>query len=334
MSSFFSKYPLLNINSKIVTDIVTRIAIRQKYSNKLSMYYPYDMQEGDTPEIIAAKYYGDPERHWIVMLANDTINPFFDYSLDYPVFSKYLMDKYKNEGNSTKQWKEGNWRGEWDATDIDIVAEYNVNNIIVTSNTAFICANTHKPARIGTFKDALAKKYWNRIYDGAYWKGDWQNNIQYNTDDVTTYNGIIYICKQNNTSNSINGITISNADYWKTYTNGLEYTLVTRNKDPFGYRATITTTDVLSGKESIETIYIDEKAYNGGENGYDYPIFNYASQPTQSENIEISITKDKLSIYDYELEQNENKRTINLIRREYVPQIEQELKVLMRTYYG
>jgi hypothetical protein len=151
------------------------------------------MQEGDTPEIIASKYYGDPERHWIVMLANDTINPFFDYSLDYPVFSKYLMDKYKNEGNSTKQWKEGNWRGEWDATDIDIVAEYNVNNIIVTSNTAFICANTHKPARIGTFKDALAKKYWNRIYDGAYWKGDWQNNIQYNTDDVTTYNGIIYI---------------------------------------------------------------------------------------------------------------------------------------------
>jgi hypothetical protein len=379
MSSFFSKYPLLNINSKIVTDIVTRIAIRQKYSNKLSMYYPYDMQEGDTPEIIAAKYYGDPERHWIVMLANDTINPFFDYSLDYPVFSKYLMDKYKNEGNSTKQWKEGNWRGEWDATeyytidgvlypagsityneggtyeyiynpntgititsvvledgpnDIDIVAEYNVNDIIVTSNTAFICTNTHKPARIGTFKDALAKKYWNRIYDGAYWKGDWQNNIQYNTDDVTTYNGIIYICKQNNTSNSVNGITISNADYWKTYTNGLEYTLVTRNKDPFGYRATITTTDNITGKETSETIYIDEKAYNGGGNGYDFPILNYATQTKESENIVISTEKQRLSIYEYELEQNENKRTINLIRKEYVPQIEQELKVLMRTYYG
>jgi hypothetical protein len=383
MSSFFSKYPLLNINSKIVTDIVTRIAIRQKYSNKLSLYYPYDMQEGDTPEIIASKYYGDPERHWIVMLANDTINPFFDYALDYPVFSKYLMDKYKNEGNSTKQWKEGNWRGEWDATeyytidgvlypelpgsitynesgtyeyiynpntgitsvvledgpnDIDIVAEYNVNDIIVTSNTAFMCANTHKPARIGTFKDALAKKYWNRIYDGAYWKGDWQNNIQYNTDDVTEYNGIIYICKQNNTSNSINGITISNADYWKTYTNGLEYALVTRNKDPFGYRATITTTDVLSGKESIETIYIDEKSYkNFYKNSLKSldSIFNYApSQTTQSENIEISITKDIVSVYDYELEQNENKRTINLIRKEYVSQLEQEFKILMRTYYG
>lgn len=379
MAAFFSKYPLITINSKVVTDILTRITIREKYSQKLSLYYPYDMQEGDTPEIIASKYYGDSERHWIVMLANDTINPFFDYALDYPIFSKYIMNKYKKEADSITQWSIGNWRGEWDATeyytidgvlypelpgsityneghtyeyiynantgitsvvlengpnDIDIIAEYNLNDIIVTSNTAFICANTHKPAQIGTFKDALSKKYWTKIYDGVYWKGDWEYDTEYNKDDVTTYNGIIYICKQNNTSNSINGILVSNGDYWKTYTNGLEYALVTTNKDPFGYRAIITTTDIVSGKETTETIYIDEKAYNGGENGYDHPIFNYSPEIIEAKNIEVSITKKRLSIYEYELEQNESKRTINLIRKEYVPQLEQELKVLMRTYYG
>ena len=43
---------------------------------------------GDTPEIIASKYYGDPEKHWIVLLANDIINPFFDFPLNYQEFEK------------------------------------------------------------------------------------------------------------------------------------------------------------------------------------------------------------------------------------------------------
>ena len=136
MSSFFSKYPKLTINSKIVTDIVTRIAIREKYSNKISLYYPYDIQEGDTPEIIASKYYGDPERHWIVMLANDTINPFFDFTLDYPVFTRYLMDKYKAEANSINQWASSTWRGEWSSLEYAVIdgVTYPENEFTVTYN--------------------------------------------------------------------------------------------------------------------------------------------------------------------------------------------------------
>ena len=376
MSSFFSKYPLITINSKIVTDIVTRIAIREKYSNKLSIYYPYDMQEGDTPEIIASKYYDDPERHWIVMLANDTINPFFDFTLDYPTFTNYLMDKYKKEANSINQWSNSTWCGEWDNTeyaiidgvaypesgelitynqghtleylynpntgitstvieggsnDIDITRHYYTGNTVVYSNTAFICANNHIPS---IFENDLKNKFWTRIYDGVYWKGDWQDNTEYNKDDVAQYNGVIYICKQNNTSNSANKITFSNADYWKTYNNALEYTLVTTNKEPFAYRATVVTSDIYSGKFTTDQYFIDEKSYNGGVNGYANSIFNFAAETVQVENISIETTKERLTIYDYELETNENKRTINLIRKEYVPQLEQELKVLLRTYYG
>jgi hypothetical protein len=334
MSSFFSKYPKLTINSKIVTDIVTRIAIREKYSNKLSLYYPYDIQEGDTPEIIASKYYGDPERHWIVMLANDTINPFFDFTLDYPVFNKYLMDKYKAEANSINQWANSTWRGEWSSLEyaiIDIVNRYYAGNTVITSNTAFICNVDHNPT---TFKADLAKKYWTRILDGVYWKGVWQNDTEYNRDDVVKNNNTIYICKQDNIANNITGITYSNADYWKTYNNAIEYTLVTTNKEPFSYRAITTTTDILTGKSTAEKLFIDEKAYNGGVNGYANSIFNFANETLQADNIEISVTKERLSIYDYEQELNENKRTINLIRKEYVSQLEQELKYLMRTYYG
>jgi hypothetical protein len=376
MSSFFSKYPKLTINNKIVTDIVTRIAIREKYSNALSLYYPYDIQEGDTPEIIAAKYYGDPERHWIVMLANDTINPFFDFTLDYPVFNRYIMDKYKAEANSINQWANSTWRGEWSSqeyaiidgviypenesvvtynenhtleylynantgvtttvieggiNDIDVINHYYAGNTVVTSNTAFICNVDHRPT---TFKSDLANKYWTRILDGVYWKDTWQNNTQYDKDDVVKHNDTIYICKQNNTSNTMTGITYSNANYWKTYNNAIEYALVTTNKHPFSYRAIITTTDILTGKSTEEKIFIDEKSYNGGLNGYANSIFNFAEETVQADNIEISTSKERLSIYDYEQELNENKRSINLIRKEYVSQLEQELKYLMRKYYG
>ena len=110
--------------------------------------------------------------------------------------------------------------------------------------------------------------------------------------------------------------------------------MVTTNKEPYAYRAIITTTDILTGKSTEEKIFIDKKSYNAGVNGYANSIFNFASETLDSEYIQITTAKERLSIYDYEQELNENKRTLNLIRKEYVPQIEQELKVLMRTYYG
>ena len=38
------------------------------------------MQDSDTPEIIADKYYGNVEYHWVVLLFNNIIDPQFEYS--------------------------------------------------------------------------------------------------------------------------------------------------------------------------------------------------------------------------------------------------------------
>ena len=323
MSTFFSTYPKTVINNRLITDLTARAAIRQKYSDRLSIYYPYAMQEGDTPEIIASKYYGDPERHWIVMLANDTINPFFDFALDYQVFEKYLNDKYKDEANSVNQWANSTWRGEY----VNITNRYFVANTVVVSNTAFICTTEHTPT---VFLDDLKKNYWTRILDGVYWKDDWQDNTDYNKNDVVRHNNTIYICTQDNLDNANNNITFSDANYWKTYSNGMEYASVTT----YGYRATTSTFDSNTNATTENTIFIDKKSYNGGENGYDDNVFNFASEVKQSGNITETTSKERISIYQYEDELNGNKREIKLIREEYVPQLEQELKILMETYYG
>jgi hypothetical protein len=375
MASFFSKYPKMIINNKLVTDIISRTFVREKYSSKLSLYYPYDLQEGDTPEIIAAKYYGDPERHWIVMLANDIVDPFFDFSMDSQVFEKYIEEKYEDQANSINQWASSNWRAEWTNAEYAIVngvsiLETDENNItysedgsleyiydantgitytiaengpddydsyttyfpgdsIVYSNTAFICTKTH-PAK--DFLKDLSNGYWERIYDGVYWKGAWQTNTDYYKDDVVQHNDTIYICTQDNLDNPNNHVLFSDGEFWKTYTNGVEYATVTENPAPFTYRALIVATDLTTDTSTTTTIYIDKKSFNATYD--DYQIFNYIDNSIESNDISVVTTKEKLTIFQYESEVNERKRQIKLIKKEYVPQIEKELKTLMETYYG
>ena len=98
MAEFFSKYPKLLYGGKIATDIMARVALREKYSNKVQLYYEYDFQEGDTPEIVATKYYGDPEKNWIIMFMNEIIDPIFDFPLSQSNFIAYLDAKYATEG--------------------------------------------------------------------------------------------------------------------------------------------------------------------------------------------------------------------------------------------
>lgn len=100
MASYFSNYPKLLYNSQIITDILTRVSIRQDYSDKVDLYYSYELQENDTPEIVAYKYYGDPEYHWIILLINNIADGFFDLPLSYIKFNDYLNKKYQSEGEA------------------------------------------------------------------------------------------------------------------------------------------------------------------------------------------------------------------------------------------
>ena len=106
MAKFFARYPKvvysLNdaTNLDVVTNITTRVKVIDKYLTNSLSYYEYDVQEGDTPEIIAHKFYDDVERHWIVLMANNIIDPVIDWPMNYTNFIKYLDDKYGSLASS------------------------------------------------------------------------------------------------------------------------------------------------------------------------------------------------------------------------------------------
>ena len=112
MARFFNYFPktvyTANTNSPgldTVTNIISRFGFEQKLKDNSAAFYKYSIQDSDTPEIIAHKYYDNSERHWIVLLFNDIIDPQFDWPLRYENFIKFVDTKYTANGaaNTTVQ---------------------------------------------------------------------------------------------------------------------------------------------------------------------------------------------------------------------------------------
>ena len=103
---YFNSMPKIYYDSagigqpKIVTNIMRRVGIRAKVKVNTMLFDTYKLREGETPEIIAHKLYGDPELHWIVMLVNNVIDRYHDWPMSTNQFNSYLNQKYVDaDGN-------------------------------------------------------------------------------------------------------------------------------------------------------------------------------------------------------------------------------------------
>jgi hypothetical protein len=81
-----------------VTNVIARFKISDALVDNTNMFYPYDVQDTDTPEIIADKMYGTPEKHWIVLSLNKIVDPQWDWPMRQENFIEYLNKKYETEG--------------------------------------------------------------------------------------------------------------------------------------------------------------------------------------------------------------------------------------------
>ena len=104
MQYFDSLPKIVHINefgvSKVMTNIMARVSIVPQILNNPAIYYEYDIQDGDTPEIIAHKYYGDSYRYWLVLFANQLMDPQWDWPLSGNELRAYLIKKYGESYNT------------------------------------------------------------------------------------------------------------------------------------------------------------------------------------------------------------------------------------------
>lgn len=57
-------------------------------------YDPYTVKDGEKPDFVAYKYYGDPNLDWVVLLANDVYNIYDEWPKDSTELQQYLIQKY------------------------------------------------------------------------------------------------------------------------------------------------------------------------------------------------------------------------------------------------
>ena len=103
MAKYFTQFPKteynlsgLNGNTIDVTDIFRRVKIRDKLANNVTLFDKYDVIEGEKPEDVAYKAYGDADYFWVITLVNNIVNRFYDWPLDEYSFQQYVADKYAN----------------------------------------------------------------------------------------------------------------------------------------------------------------------------------------------------------------------------------------------
>ena len=83
-----------NENYKLLPNILKRVKLRSGIRSGLFLFDNYDVADGERPEDIAFKYYGDPEYHWVILMTNNITDRYYQWPLTQPQFQEYMKDKY------------------------------------------------------------------------------------------------------------------------------------------------------------------------------------------------------------------------------------------------
>ena len=98
--AYFDRFPLMaydvagNENYKLLPNILKRVKLRSGLRSGSYLFDSYDVQDGERPEDIAFKLYGDAELHWIVLMTNNVTDRYYQWPLTQPQFQEHLTDKY------------------------------------------------------------------------------------------------------------------------------------------------------------------------------------------------------------------------------------------------
>ena len=98
--SYFSQFPLMaydmagNKVYKLLPNILRRVKLRAGLRSGAFLFDNYDVKDGERPEDIAFKWFGDAEYHWIILMTNNITDRYYQWPLSQPQFAEHLTDKY------------------------------------------------------------------------------------------------------------------------------------------------------------------------------------------------------------------------------------------------
>ena len=83
-----------NVNIDVITNILERVRLKLNFIQSQAFFAQHFIIDGETPEFLAYKYYGDTELHWIILYSQQATNPYYDWPLTYFDLKKFVNKKY------------------------------------------------------------------------------------------------------------------------------------------------------------------------------------------------------------------------------------------------
>ena len=83
-----------NVNVDVITNILERVRLKLNFIQSQAFFAQHFIIDGETPEFLAYKYYGDTELHWIILYSQQATNPYYDWPLTYFDLQKFVNKKY------------------------------------------------------------------------------------------------------------------------------------------------------------------------------------------------------------------------------------------------
>ena len=97
---YFSRFPLMAYDMKgtksykLVPDILRRVKLRSGIRAGAFEFDNYDVKDGEKPEDVAFKWFGDPEYHWVILMTNNITDRYYQWPFAQPQFQNFIEDKY------------------------------------------------------------------------------------------------------------------------------------------------------------------------------------------------------------------------------------------------
>lgn len=115
---FFNKLPIISYNGQVARNFLARARLTEQTRNNHNIFYPYTVTEQDRIDHISHKYYDDSDYMWMIYLANDIVDPYFDLYLNDTNFDRFITDKYGSIANAQQQIVY--WRNNWETDDTEL----------------------------------------------------------------------------------------------------------------------------------------------------------------------------------------------------------------------
>jgi|TARA_R110002074_G_scaffold384901_2_gene565820 hypothetical protein len=306
--AYFSKFPRINYSfdngktNKVAVNILKRVGFTESTKENSKLFVEHNVVDGDTPEMLAHKVYGDSTLHWVVLMFNDIINPHYDWPMSTRKLESHIKKKYPgsaffitDESGGTGAFANVHFERNWTVLGVDGNTYSNLQDVSYGSTNA---ALVHK------WDKSLSKIEVTGV-SGSFSVGDYVVSIGTSADG-STYNVGAYLAR----------VVSENRSAVNHFVNSIDDTIL----NPYGAPP--------SGGTGAQAV-VGHTAGHTLDNGT-YSQFTsattYDDTLIQNYIVESSDTYSKTN-FEYETEENEKKRKINLIRPDLI-------NVVIREYDG